>query len=194
MSIQAELTRLTNAKSAIKAAIEGKGVTVPDATLLDGMASLIESIQAGGGGGAGELFHTEITPATSGEVLTLEVGEKGERIAAMIVSVKVGSSFEYNKNYGVMHIGTINTSRISKNPSVKNMIVYKDGYSVFQGDNTSQQYENSTPSGNQVYSVYNIWNSTTVKPWAKFYITNGAESKYGLLVGMTYDIWVIKAG
>ena len=50
MSIQTELTRLTNAKSAIKAAIEGKGVTVPDATLLDGMASLIESIQAGGGG------------------------------------------------------------------------------------------------------------------------------------------------
>ena len=50
MSIQTELTRLTNAKSAIKAAIEGKGVTVPDATLLDGMAALIESIEAGGGG------------------------------------------------------------------------------------------------------------------------------------------------
>lgn len=51
MSIQTELTRITNAKAAIKAAIEGKGVTVPDATLLDGMASLIESIEAGGGGG-----------------------------------------------------------------------------------------------------------------------------------------------
>ena len=50
MSIQTELTRITNAKAAIKAAIEGKGVTVPDATLLDGMAALIESIQAGGGG------------------------------------------------------------------------------------------------------------------------------------------------
>ena len=49
MSIQAELTRITNAKAAIKTAIEGKGVTVPDATLLDGMASLIESIEAGGG-------------------------------------------------------------------------------------------------------------------------------------------------
>ena len=49
MSIQTELTRLTNAKAAIKTAIEGKGVTVPDATLLDGMAALIESIQAGGG-------------------------------------------------------------------------------------------------------------------------------------------------
>ena len=50
MSIQTELTRITNAKAAIKTAIEGKGVTVPDGTLLDGMASLIESIAAGGGG------------------------------------------------------------------------------------------------------------------------------------------------
>lgn len=52
MSIQTELTRITNAKAAIKAAIEGKGVTVPDATLLDGMAALIESIEAGGDGAA----------------------------------------------------------------------------------------------------------------------------------------------
>ena len=50
MSVQTELTRITNAKAAVKAAIEGKGVTVPEGTLLDGMASLIESIEAGGGG------------------------------------------------------------------------------------------------------------------------------------------------
>ena len=50
MSIQTELSRIINAKAAIKTAIEGKGVTVPDGTLLDGMASLIESIEAGGGG------------------------------------------------------------------------------------------------------------------------------------------------
>lgn len=49
MSIQTELTRITNAKAAIKAAVEGKGVTVPNGTLLDGMASLIENIKAGGG-------------------------------------------------------------------------------------------------------------------------------------------------
>ena len=193
MSIQTDLTRITNAKAAIKTAIEGKGVTVPDGTLLDGMASLIESIEAGGGG-AGELFHTEITPATSGEVLTLEVGEKGERIAAMIVSLKVGSTLEVNKNYGIMHIGTINTNGISKNPSVKNVIVYREGSYVSQGSDTYAQRDDITPSGKRAYQSYNIWNSTTVKPRVKFYITNGAESKYGLLVGTTYDIWVIKAG
>ena len=44
----AEAVRLANAKTAIATAIEGKGVTVPDGTLLDGMAPLIEAISAGG--------------------------------------------------------------------------------------------------------------------------------------------------
>ena len=157
MSIQTELTRITNAKAAIKAAIEGKGVTVPDGTLLDGMAALIESIEAGGG--AGELFHTEITPATSGEVLTFEVGEEGERIAAMIVSVKVGTVFEYGKNYAIMHIGTINTREISRDPSVTNIISYRDGYSARVSSDSAAQYSNSIPAGDQAYSAYTFWNS-----------------------------------
>lgn len=66
MSIQTELTRITNAKTAIKTAIEGKGVTVPAGTLLDGMAALIESIEAGGGGDFNFGGYTGITKATSG--------------------------------------------------------------------------------------------------------------------------------
>ena len=48
MSIQTDLTRIKNAKATIKAYIEGNGLTVPDATLLDGMASMLSSIEAGG--------------------------------------------------------------------------------------------------------------------------------------------------
>lgn len=44
MSIASEIQRLQNAKSAIKSAIEGKGVTVPTATKLDGYAPLISAI------------------------------------------------------------------------------------------------------------------------------------------------------
>ena len=47
MSIVTEISRIKSAKSAIAAAIAGKGVTVPDGTLLDGMAALIESIEGG---------------------------------------------------------------------------------------------------------------------------------------------------
>lgn len=72
MSIQTELTRITNAKAAIKAAIEGKGVTVPDATLLDGMAALIESIQAGGGGGGLKISIGTYTSAANTAHITVQ--------------------------------------------------------------------------------------------------------------------------
>ena len=64
MSIQTELTRITNAKAAIKTAIEGKGVTVPDGTLQDRMAVLIESIESGVGGGG--VLPTPFTNITTG--------------------------------------------------------------------------------------------------------------------------------
>lgn len=76
MSIQTELTRITNAKAAIKAAIEGKGVTVPDGTLLDGMAALIDGIEAGGGNfdfsalnGATAAVSGTFTPASDSSYL-----------------------------------------------------------------------------------------------------------------------------
>ena len=50
--------------SSIVAAVEGKGVTVPDGTLLDGMAALIESIEAGGGGGFNFLNAVEVVSGT----------------------------------------------------------------------------------------------------------------------------------
>ena len=74
MSIQTELTRITNAKAAIKTAIEGKGVTVPDATLLDGMAALIESIEAGGGANVTTGTIT-VTSDTNDFILTHGLGE-----------------------------------------------------------------------------------------------------------------------
>lgn len=48
MSVQSEITRIEAAKTAIKTAIEGKGVTVPDGTMLSGLASLIDGIEVGG--------------------------------------------------------------------------------------------------------------------------------------------------
>ena len=71
MSIQTELTRITNAKAAIKAAIEGKGVTVPDAALLDGMATLIESIETGGGSGGGQVFQCGTVVSADGTSLVV---------------------------------------------------------------------------------------------------------------------------
>lgn len=76
MSIQTELNRIKNAKAAIKAAIEGKGVTVPNATLLDGMAALIESIEAGGGGREFKCTYGTITPIEKIFEIEHGLGEK----------------------------------------------------------------------------------------------------------------------
>lgn len=48
MSVATELQRIIDAKADIKTAIEGKGVTVPSATKLDGYAALVSAIQTGG--------------------------------------------------------------------------------------------------------------------------------------------------
>lgn len=83
MSIQSEITRLETAKSAIAAAIAGKGVTVPDTTLLDGMAALIESIEAGGGADIGghPFFTGTVTPAEN--TTSLAVASYEEVVSAL---------------------------------------------------------------------------------------------------------------
>ena len=48
MSINSEITRISNAKTAISESIANKGVTVPSGTKIDGMATLIDSIQTAG--------------------------------------------------------------------------------------------------------------------------------------------------
>lgn len=86
MSIASDVTRIESAKAAIKAAIEGKGVTVPDATLLDGMASLIESIEAGGGINATAGIIT-VASDTTDYVLTHNLGETPKFFAAAMAEM-----------------------------------------------------------------------------------------------------------
>ena len=110
MSIQTELTRITNAKAAIKTAIEGKGVTVPDGTLLDGMASLIESIEAGGG--SGNVASGTLTPADESSDVTVEHGLGVEPSTIVVVPMPTGAADKTNpiafyiakKGYGIISI------------------------------------------------------------------------------------------
>ena len=72
MSISSEITRLSNAKASIKSAIEGKGVTVPSATTLDGYAALIGNIDT-----TPSLQNKTATPSTSQQVITADSGYDG---------------------------------------------------------------------------------------------------------------------
>ena len=92
MSVQTEITRIESAKTAIATAIEGKGVTVPSGTLLDGMAPLIESIEAGGGDFDFSSFCFPVTKAVSGTFIqsqntTSNIIEHGLGITPKIIIV-----------------------------------------------------------------------------------------------------------
>lgn len=64
--------------AAAAAAIEGKGVTVPDGTLLDGMAALIGSIEAGGSGSGGiQSASGEFSIAADVASLNIDISDIG---------------------------------------------------------------------------------------------------------------------
>ena len=61
MTISDQITRLNNAKAAIKQSIINKGVTVSDSALLDEYPALIDSIEVGSGGeGGGDPYYEEL--------------------------------------------------------------------------------------------------------------------------------------
>ena len=141
MSIQTELTRITNAKAAIKTAIEGKGITVPDATLLDGMAALIDSIEAGGGNLWGGKYTTGsfvlAEETTSKYVIATNTDE------AMLGLLNEGEIFaDAYKSIGLLVIRkpttTLNSSDYAN--CLVSSIVYATYFGSSSGQNTMTSY------------------------------------------------------
>ena len=116
MSIQTELTRLTNAKTAIQTAIEGKGVTVPSGTLLDGMAALIESIEAGGGNFSVETgsitFAESYKPKSTPLVINHSLGKKPFAFIAYNGTARNSPKYQIAFLYKLgLHIGSSTARR-----------------------------------------------------------------------------------
>lgn len=165
MSIQTELTRITNAKSAIKTAIEGKGVTVPDGTLLDGMAALIDSIESSAGGG---FVSGTITPASSAiQTITHNLGKQPTGIA-----IWCSLSASQNKKNGVYFaVGDENGQ-------------YYCGYF----GSTMEGYYESPISGFKVNCFIAEANDTTFK--CAIFGTNVNSAFANLLIGVEYRWYV----
>ena len=206
MSIQTELTRITNAKAAIKTAIEGKGVTVPDATLLDGMAALIESIEAGGGGGGKNIdwrgfpvLTGTFTPSqdiSSDYIINFQDGERlryktidgSELKWKPMFLLFPDTQYVASKNQGyIQNIGSFpntGTQEISPN-NTGTIFAYTDGDSV------------NTTYVKGVYSVtINSTGFSTSRPYQDITITSvkiPATKTFKLKSGLTYR-WMLYAG
>lgn len=72
MSVQSEITRLSDNVTAALAAIAGKGVTVPDGSNSDSLAALIAAIEAGGG--SAKFASGSFTPESNHTVADVEHG------------------------------------------------------------------------------------------------------------------------
>ena len=193
MSIQTELTRITNAKAAIKTAIEGKGVTVPDGTLLDGMASLIESIEAGGG--ASNIVSGTFTPTGNGKfeiehnlnippnfwcVYATGSGFTDYSLGLMFAYLPLGynpAATSYQTAFSVA-LGTRDNSPFYRNTSfmrVNNLTIYKRDHE----------------SSNSLISSINTPNYLPVnKKYLGAYVGTPSGSGYYMTSGVTYH-WIV---
>ncbi len=104
MSISSEITRISNAKTAIAESIANKGVTVPSGTKIDGMATLIDSIPTGGGSGdTSETWVLNEKPDTSRNIfidVQIQFVSNGQTFAR----IKVDRVETMGINYDDVHV------------------------------------------------------------------------------------------
>ena len=163
MSIQTELTRLTNAKAAIQTAIEGKGVTVPEGTLLDGMAALIESIEAGGidlGQYFTDIAVASITPAEDCTLLDGAMAGFGINSFAELKFCLVVANNTYRKSIDGEYVRL----------AIKPYFTYAHSWRILYGTGTTSSDEK----------------------WANDFSANGG-STYKLKAGIPYEMIKIVA-
>ena len=98
MSISSEITRISNAKTAIAQSIANKGVTVPSGTKIDGMAALIDSIQTGGGGA---VQPSKALTVTSNGTTTITPDAPYDAIKQVDLTVNVASGGGGSAGYKV---------------------------------------------------------------------------------------------
>lgn len=98
MSIASEISRLQGAKADIKTAIEGKGVTVPSATKLDGYADLVDAIPQGS------------TPTGTKQISVTQNGTQTENVsgyASAQLNVSVPNSYSAGDEGKVVSNGSL---------------------------------------------------------------------------------------
>ena len=159
--------------ASIVAAVEGKGVTVPAGTLLDGMASLIESIEAGGGGGVKSASGT-FTPASTS--FSYQVTHN---LGVVPNFALIWQDASYSIDSGTMFIGCYFENKQSAWNITANDDIFAVGNVTYDISGTSP---NSYPSKCYGIAAYAATNST---------IKFGNEKKTAYPFGNKKYYWIV---
>ena len=169
MSIATDVSRIKGNITAALAAIADKGVSVPDGSTSDALASLIASIEAGGGAGGGYNFDGDPRWVSSGEFTvneTILVSEIGS--ISFNPEVMDGSQFDWNRGRFFL---------------------------LFDATKVENRYAYSSPAGNSINGISAILNyaycyssSYNQKEYTAYLYVGGTylsvEREYG---NSTYD-------
>ena len=118
MSISSEITRISNAKTAISESIANKGVTVPSGTKIDGMATLIDSIPTGGAA----VQPSKALTVTSNGTTTITPDAPYDAIKQVDLTVNVASGGGGGAGFKVTFPATA-TNWINVEPKAANIIL-----------------------------------------------------------------------
>lgn len=136
MSVQSEITRLQNAKTALKTAIENKGVTVPSSTKLDGYATLVDNI-SGGGNSSDEWLYFNATVTIIGTKGYIALDYNSTKLELQAFMIATGSNqWEENFNYGEPQIHTENLVSFRVKPR-----------NLSDGETSVIEFKNGEPNG-----------------------------------------------
>ena len=161
MSVQTEITRIESAKTAIATAIEGKGVTVPTGTKLDGLAALVESIEAGGGGkfACGTITSAEnirLGPDANFEIETGFLNETSDvNFVLLLLNGSVAGA--QNNTHFIGHqigAGTAIAYKTVSSSSARYDTMYYDAGTYFKYDRTTGVVTLNGKSSSQILNFY----------------------------------------
>ena len=163
MAISDELTRLQNAKSALKTSIEAKGVTVSDSTLISGYAAYVDQISTGGGGGGG---NEDLINLIERDVTTFNIPSGTTKIGDYVFYYCTGLTSVTIPN-SVTSIGNRAFSNCTGLTSVTipNSVTSIDSYAFFRCSSlTSVEIPNSVTSiGNGAFRECSGLTSVTIQ-------------------------------
>lgn len=195
MSIASEITRLQEAKADLKTAIEGKGVTVPSTTRIDGYADLVDDIQTGGGGEPNlQDKSVSYTPTESQQTATVTADSGYDGLDEVSVTVGaidseyVGSDIPRNTSSSLLTEGAtvIAPSGYYENSATKTVQMGTAGTPTASKGAVSNHSVSVTPSvTNQAGYIYSETKTGTAVSVSASELVSGSETK---TQNGTYDV------